>query len=109
MALWSAASDFHISSGVGGRVVLTFNPRPIRRSRSGVAAAEFLARRGARVTVNDAKPEAELNDAPRLRAQGIDVVAGAHPLALFENADLIVASPGVPLALPPFGAAYVER
>lgn len=71
-------------------------------ARSGVAAAEFLARRGARVTVNDAKPEAELNDAPRLRAQGIDVVAGAHPLALFENADLIVASPGVPLALPPF-------
>jgi UDP-N-acetylmuramoylalanine--D-glutamate ligase len=74
-------------------------------ARSGAAAAEFLAARGARVTVNDAKPESELKDAAALRAKGIDVVAGSHPAELFENADLIVVSPGVPLALDAFARA----
>ena len=74
-------------------------------ARSGVAAAEFLAARGAQVTVNDAKPEADLPEAAGLRGKGIDVVAGAHPRALFETADLIVVSPGVPLALEVFAAA----
>lgn len=74
-------------------------------ARSGVAAAEFLAARGARITVNDAKPEAELKDAASLRAKGIEVVSGAHPRELFEQSDLIVVSPGVPLALEPFQLA----
>lgn len=74
-------------------------------ARSGVAAAEFLVSRGARVTINDAKPEGELNDAGRLRAKGIEVVAGSHPRELFEKPDLIVVSPGVPLALEPFQRA----
>ncbi len=74
-------------------------------ARSGAAAAEFLASRGARVTVNDAKPESELKDAPALRARGIEIVTGSHPDELFENPDLIVASPGVPLALEPFRKA----
>lgn len=74
-------------------------------ARSGVAAAEFLASRGARVTVNDAKPESDLKDAYSLRAKGIEVVAGGHPRELFEKSDLIVASPGVPLALEPFKQA----
>ena len=74
-------------------------------ARSGVAAAEFLAARGARVTVNDAKPESELKDAHSLRAKGIEVVGGSHPRELFETSDLIVVSPGVPLALEPFKLA----
>ncbi len=74
-------------------------------ARSGAAAAEFLARRGARVTVNDAKPESELKEAPALQEQGVKIVAGSHPAELFENSDLIVASPGVPLALEPFRKA----
>lgn len=74
-------------------------------ARSGVAAAEFLAARGARVTVNDAKPETELKDAESLRAKGIEVVGGAHPRELFEQSDLIVVSPGVPLAIEPFQLA----
>ncbi|MDX2033023.1 MAG: UDP-N-acetylmuramoyl-L-alanine--D-glutamate ligase [Blastocatellia bacterium] len=74
-------------------------------ARSGVAAAEFLATRGAQVTVNDAKPERELPEAASLRARGISVVGGAHPRELFENVDLIVVSPGVPLALPVFQVA----
>lgn len=74
-------------------------------ARSGAAAAAFLAARGARVTVNDAKPESELPEAASLRARGIAVVGGAHPRELFENAELIVVSPGVPLALEVFQAA----
>ncbi len=74
-------------------------------ARSGVAAAEFLAARGARVTVNDAKPESELKEAAALRATGIEVVGGSHPRELFEKSDLIVVSPGVPLALEPFKQA----
>lgn len=74
-------------------------------ARSGVAAAEFLAARGARVTVNDAKPESELKEAATLRAKGIEVVGGSHPRELFEKSDLIVVSPGVPLALEPFKLA----
>lgn len=73
--------------------------------RSGVAAAEFLHARGARVTANDAQAEEKLTVAATLREQGIGVVAGSHPTELFENADLIVASPGVPLALAPFRRA----
>ncbi len=69
--------------------------------KSGLAAAEFLHARGAYVTANDAQPEEKIA-AAQLQAQGIEVVAGSHPTALFENADLIVASPGVPLALEPF-------
>jgi UDP-N-acetylmuramoylalanine--D-glutamate ligase len=74
-------------------------------ARSGVAAAEFLAARGARVTANDAKPESDLQEAASLRARDIKIVAGAHPVELFEKADLIVVSPGVPLALDVFKSA----
>jgi UDP-N-acetylmuramoylalanine--D-glutamate ligase len=74
-------------------------------ARSGVAAAEFLLSRGARVVVNDAKPESALNGVDRLRAKGVEVVAGSHPPELFEKSDLIVVSPGVPLALEPFRRA----
>ncbi|HEY6400903.1 MAG TPA: UDP-N-acetylmuramoyl-L-alanine--D-glutamate ligase [Blastocatellia bacterium] len=74
-------------------------------ARSGAAAAEFLLSRGARVVVNDAKPENELKDARSLRAKGVEVVAGSHPAELFKKSDLIVASPGVPLALEPFHRA----
>jgi UDP-N-acetylmuramoylalanine--D-glutamate ligase len=70
-------------------------------ARSGAAAARLAASRGARVTVNDAKPIERLGDEARaLEAEGVRVVAGAHPDALFEAADLIVVSPGVPADLP---------
>lgn len=73
--------------------------------KSGVAAAEFLRTRGAHVTANDAQPEEKIAVASRLKEQGIEVVAGSHSISLFENADLIVASPGVPLALESFQKA----
>ncbi|MCU1382098.1 MAG: murD [Acidobacteria bacterium] len=63
-------------------------------ARSGLAAAELLARRGARVTLSDARPA--LPDADRLRSLGIALELGGHTRATFTSADLVVLSPGVP-------------
>jgi UDP-N-acetylmuramoylalanine--D-glutamate ligase len=66
-------------------------------ARSGVAASRLLASRRAAVTANDIRPESELAlEAAELRELGVTVVTGSHPDALFENADLVVLSPGVP-------------
>ncbi len=64
-------------------------------ARSGLAAAVLLARRGARVTLADLKPE--LPQAAALADQGVDLALGPHDAGLFTAADLIVLSPGVPL------------
>lgn len=71
-------------------------------ARSGLAAARFLHSRGAKVTVNDARPEAALVEAEQLRAAGLTVVGGGHPHELFASADCLVVSPGVPLSTPAF-------
>lgn len=71
-------------------------------ARSGLAAARFLHSRGACVTINDAKPEEVLPEVESLRRLGVEVIAGGHPRQLFETADCLVVSPGVPLASPPF-------
>jgi UDP-N-acetylmuramoylalanine--D-glutamate ligase len=69
-------------------------------ARSGVAAARLLARHGAMVIANDIKPESELaRESRELRALGVLLSLGAHPESLFENADLVVLSPGVPADL----------
>ncbi len=73
--------------------------------KSGLAAAKFLQARGAQVTANDAGTEEKIAGVAELKAQGIEVIAGSHPTELFENADWIVTSPGVPLALEPFQKA----
>ena len=67
-------------------------------ARSGIAAAHLLARRGARVTLADVKPD--LPQAADLAAAGVEVRLGPHDPALFASADLIVVSPGVPLRQP---------
>ncbi len=72
-------------------------------ARSGVAAAELLARRGARVTLADLKPD--LPDAERLRGAGVAMALGPHDPDLFASADLVVLSPGVPLRQPALARA----
>jgi len=70
--------------------------------KSGVASALFLKAHGARVTVSDAKPQAELGeDIPILLDQGIAVETGGHGERTFRGQDLIVVSPGVPVDAPP--------
>src|ERR1700687_1971494 len=69
--------------------------------KSGVASALFLKSRGARVTVSDSKPEAELrNEILLLLEHGITVETGGHGDRSFRGQDLIVVSPGVPVDAP---------
>lgn len=69
--------------------------------KSGVASALFLKSRGARVTVSDSKPEAELrSEILPLLEQGIAVETGGHGDRTFRGQDLIVVSPGVPFDAP---------
>ena len=69
--------------------------------KSGLAAALFLRRQGAQVTVSDIRSAQSLGkDIPALIEQGIAVEAGGHGLLTFRRQDLIVVSPGVPLSTP---------
>ena len=79
---------------------------------SGFAAARYLAAAGARVTLSDAKEEADAEkDAltqkhiEDLRAQGISCVFGAQREELLDGTDLIVLSPAVPERIPLVTAA----
>jgi UDP-N-acetylmuramoylalanine--D-glutamate ligase len=70
--------------------------------KSGVASALFLASRGARVTVSDAKSEDQLrNEIPALLDRGITVETGKHGERTFRDQDMIVVSPGVPSDVAP--------
>jgi UDP-N-acetylmuramoylalanine--D-glutamate ligase len=69
--------------------------------KSGLAAALFLRRRGAQVTVSDLRSANALSkEIPSLLEAGIVVEAGGHGLLTFRRQDLIVVSPGVPLLTP---------
>jgi UDP-N-acetylmuramoylalanine--D-glutamate ligase len=76
----------------GARVVV------VGAARSGVAAAELLARRGAHVTLTDQKNA--VADADRLAAAGVALELGAADAPAVARADLVVLSPGVPIELP---------
>jgi UDP-N-acetylmuramoylalanine--D-glutamate ligase len=69
---------------------------------SGAAAARLCLRRGARVTGADDKPVERLPEAAALQAAGIRLAGGVRDEVLqgADLPDLIVLSPGVPLALP---------
>lgn len=69
--------------------------------KSGLAAALFLRRQGAQVTVSDARSaDALARDLPALLDEGIMVETGGHGLLTFRRQDLIVVSPGVPMDTP---------
>jgi UDP-N-acetylmuramoylalanine--D-glutamate ligase len=75
-------------------------------ARSGVAAAGFLARRGARVVAADRKSEGELEaGALSLRDEGVTLELGTHRMETFTAADMVVVSPGVPWDLRELAAA----
>jgi UDP-N-acetylmuramoylalanine--D-glutamate ligase len=69
--------------------------------KSGLAAALFLRRQGAQVTVSDVRSADQLaKEIPSLIEEGIMVETGGHGLLTFRRQDLIVVSPGVPLNTP---------
>lgn len=68
--------------------------------KSGEAAARFLVRRGARVTVTDSAPAEKLGErVAALEALGVRLELGGHSPATLAVAELIVLSPGVPHTL----------
>jgi UDP-N-acetylmuramoylalanine--D-glutamate ligase len=75
-------------SVVGKRVVV------VGAARSGVAAAELLVRRGAKVTLTDTRQG--IDEENRLRDGGVRLELGRHVPETLTSADLIVLSPGVP-------------
>jgi UDP-N-acetylmuramoylalanine--D-glutamate ligase len=78
--------------------------------QSGMAAARFVKSKGARVTVSDSQTLEELKDKiPRLLDEGIAVETGRHSERTFENQDLIVVSPGVPLDQLPVRGSSREK
>ena len=75
-------------------------------ARSGVAAARLCLREGARVTATDRRTAAELGPAlAPLEGTGAELRLGGHDPADLGEADLVVVSPGVPMALPALQAA----
>src|SRR5207237_317789 len=65
--------------------------------RSGVAAANLLLDRGAKVTANDSATRDKLGPAAlALEARGATLALGGHDPAIFAPADRVVISPGVP-------------
>jgi UDP-N-acetylmuramoylalanine--D-glutamate ligase len=84
----------------GKRVVI------LGAARQGVALARWLIRHGAKVTLSDKRPEAELASArDTLRGLPIEWVTGGHPLELLDQADVLCLSGGVPATLPIVDAA----
>src|SRR5581483_7198097 len=72
--------------------------------RSGLAAAQLCAARGARVTVTDSRGAGDLGAVLAALPPDVQQALGGHPEAVFTGADLIVLSPGVP-EIPPLRAA----
>jgi UDP-N-acetylmuramoylalanine--D-glutamate ligase len=65
-------------------------------AQTGVAVARFCARRGAVVTVTDAKPAERLAGPIEALGGCAALELGGHREASFAGADLVVMSPGVP-------------
>ena len=70
-------------------------------ARQGLSLARWLARHGARVTLNDLRP---LDDMRAAQASLADVdvewILGGHPVELLDRVDVLCPSGGVPLTLP---------
>ncbi|MFC1538093.1 UDP-N-acetylmuramoyl-L-alanine--D-glutamate ligase [Candidatus Latescibacterota bacterium] len=64
----------------------------------GVGAAKFAVENGANVTVTDLKTENELSGSiSKLDGLGIRFVLGRHEISDFKGADMVIASPAVPI------------
>jgi UDP-N-acetylmuramoylalanine--D-glutamate ligase len=88
-----AGSDFSVRKR---RVVV------VGAARSGLAAAELLAKRGAVVTLTEARDS--FDGMQRLNDAGVQIEAGGHRRETLAAAELVVVSPGVPLEQPVFDA-----
>jgi len=98
---YRASGNEHRDMNLAGRTILV-----VGLARSGIAAARFLARRGAKVRATDLAPADRIGPAAaELRALGVELELGGHRPESFTRAALIVISPGVPHRMPLLEAA----
>ncbi|MEW6092629.1 MAG: UDP-N-acetylmuramoyl-L-alanine--D-glutamate ligase [Chloroflexota bacterium] len=70
-------------------------------ARQGQAAARWLVRHGAVVTLNDRRPSGQMSEAQSALADTpVTWVLGSHPLDLLDSSDILCISGGVPLDNP---------
>lgn len=72
---------------------------------SGQALARYLVERGATVALSDQRNREEIVGIEKLHGLPIRFDLGGHSLELFEQADLVAVSPGVPLECKPLQRA----
>ena len=78
--------------------------------RSGLAACNFLSKKGCRVYASDSKSLDELKNITKDLRTDVKVVAGPQdPSILNESFDMIVLSPGVPKTIPLIQSAYEKN
>lgn len=75
---------------------------------TGLSALRWLARQGARLSVADTRATPPGLDVVKAELPQVEVHCGPFTKAVFERADLIVASPGVPMAEPEIQAAVAR-
>ncbi|GBF11980.1 UDP-N-acetylmuramoyl-L-alanine--D-glutamate ligase [Tepidibacillus infernus] len=70
-------------------------------AKSGTTIAKIIHQLGAKVIVNDVKPEEKCPEKKELEELGIQVICGRHPDDLLtEETDLLVKNPGIPYTIP---------
>jgi UDP-N-acetylmuramoylalanine--D-glutamate ligase len=79
----------------------------IGAARSGLAAAQYLAGRGALVSLNDLKKREEMAEEQILLLEnlGIELILGRHAPVAQMRPDFVIVSPGVPFEAPPLREA----
>lgn len=93
------ALEAEIAALAGRRVLV------VGAARSGLAAAAWLARQGATVTLADNRDDADVS---AVEGTGVSVELGPHRAETFAASDLVVMSPGVSPWLPVVHAARLR-
>lgn len=75
---------------------------------TGLSALRWLARQGARLSVADTRTEPPGLEAVRAELPDLPIFLGPFRRRIFDGIDLVVASPGVPLAEPEIQAAIAR-
>ncbi len=77
--------------------------------KSGSALAKLLSLFGAKLILNDKKPKEEIEEHIKSISQSVyKIYCGDHPPEAFEEAQIVVVSPGIPLSTPSIVSAIYK-